>query len=292
MRLLLVLVLLILVAAIYTALGFTKQPDQIGPFAFLAMFTEARDPVPSMMSLLGFLIPIGAITLGFNSVNSERNRRTLSRILAQPIYRDALLIGKFLAGLTTIGLALIVLWLLVAGSSILVLGIPPSGNEAIRAAAFLLVSIAYGGVWLALAMLFSTFIPQAATSALAALALWLVMAVFWTMAAQFIALAVHTPSGIPQLDQLQVLFLQQDISRFSPNTLYSEAAVALLHPSVHTLDMKQMFFAQVPGAVLGEPLPLIDSLVIIWPQITGLVAATIVLFTMSYTIFQRQEVRA
>jgi ABC-2 type transport system permease protein len=44
--------------------------------------------------------------------------------------------------------------------------------------------------------------------------------------------------------------------------------------------------------VLGEPLPLIDSLVIIWPQITGLVAATILLFALGYTIFQRQEVRA
>lgn len=292
MRLLLVLVVLILIAAVYTAMGFANQAGQIGPFPFLAMFTEARNPVPSVLSLLGFLIPIGAITLGFDSVNSERNRRTLSRILAQPIYRDALLIGKFLAGLMTIALALIVLWLLIAGFSILVLGIPPSGNEAIRATAFLIVSIVYGGVWLALAMLFSTFIPQTATSALAALALWLVMAVFWSMAAQFIALAMHTPTGIPEIDKLQVLFMQQDISRFSPNTLYSEAAVALLHPSVHTLNMKQMLFAQVPGAVLGEPLPLIGSLVIIWPQITGLVAATIVLFTMSYTIFQRQEVRA
>ena len=42
-----------------------------------------------------------AIGLGFDAVNSEHNRRTLSRILAQPIYRDALLMGKFLAALAT-----------------------------------------------------------------------------------------------------------------------------------------------------------------------------------------------
>ena len=40
-----------------------------------------------------------AIGLGFDAVNGEHNRRTLSRILSQPIYRDALLFGKFLAGL-------------------------------------------------------------------------------------------------------------------------------------------------------------------------------------------------
>ena len=43
-----------------------------------------------------------AIGLGFDAVNSEHNRRTLSRILSQPIYRDALLFGKFIAGLFTI----------------------------------------------------------------------------------------------------------------------------------------------------------------------------------------------
>ena len=46
-----------------------------------------------------------AIGLGFDLINSEHNRRTLSRILAQPIYRDALLFGKFLAGLLTIAIS-------------------------------------------------------------------------------------------------------------------------------------------------------------------------------------------
>ena len=35
-----------------------------------------------------------AIGLGFDSVNSEFNRRTLSRVLSQPLYRDALLLGQ------------------------------------------------------------------------------------------------------------------------------------------------------------------------------------------------------
>ena len=47
--------------------------------------------------------PIVAIAVAFDSVNGEFNRRTISRILAQPIYRDALLFGKFLAGLATLG---------------------------------------------------------------------------------------------------------------------------------------------------------------------------------------------
>ena len=47
-----------------------------------------------------------AIGLGFDAVNGEHNRRTLSRILAQPIYRDALLFGKILAALVTLAISL------------------------------------------------------------------------------------------------------------------------------------------------------------------------------------------
>jgi ABC-2 type transport system permease protein len=39
-------------------------------------------------------------------------------------------------------------------------------------------------------------------------------------------------------------------------------------------------------------LPIEESLVMIWPQIIGLVAGTIVLFVIGYIVFQRQEVRA
>jgi len=39
-------------------------------------------------------------------------------------------------------------------------------------------------------------------------------------------------------------------------------------------------------------LPTLQSLLIVWPQISGLVAAMLILFTLAYVVFQRQEVRA
>ncbi len=128
------------------------------------------------MSLLSFLVPLMAIGLGFDAVNGEYNRRTLSRILSQPIYRDALLFGKFLAGLITIAISLVALWLLVIGLGLLMLGVPPGGEEMGRALVFLGVTIAYAGVWLALAMLFSVTFRSPATAALVTLGLWLFLA--------------------------------------------------------------------------------------------------------------------
>ena len=44
--------------------------------------------------------------------------------------------------------------------------------------------------------------------------------------------------------------------------------------------------------LIGAPLPFSQSLILIWPQLTGLVAATIVIFAAAYVLFQRQEIRA
>jgi ABC-2 type transport system permease protein len=97
-------------------------------YLYLRIFTIEPQQVPiSFISALNFIIPLMAIGLGFDSVNSEFNRRTLSRVLSQPIYRDALLLGKFLGGLMTLAVGLLALWLIVFGAGLLLIGIPPRG---------------------------------------------------------------------------------------------------------------------------------------------------------------------
>ena len=97
-HLVMLLVILTAIGAIYGAIGEIKQTIGQDRFIFLRLFTTARDPLPSFVSFLGFLLPLVAIALGFDGINGEYNRRTMSRILAQPIYRDALLAGKFVGG--------------------------------------------------------------------------------------------------------------------------------------------------------------------------------------------------
>ncbi len=128
------LVVLTALAALYGAIDSLRQHTAEDPFLLLRLFTMSREPLPSFVALLGFLVPLMAIGLGFDAVNSEHNRRTLSRILAQPIYRDALLMGKFLAGLATLAVSLTALWLLVIGLGLIFLGVPP-GTRGDRALA-------------------------------------------------------------------------------------------------------------------------------------------------------------
>lgn len=289
-HLVLLLIFLTAIGAVYAAIGQISATIGEDRFLFLRLFTTAREPLPSFVAFLGFLLPLVSITLGFDAINGEFNRRTLSRVLSQPIYRDALLAGKFLGGLVVLAICLLTLWLLVTGLGILLLGLPPSGEEVLRGLGFLVASFVYSGVWLAVAMLFSTLFRSPATSALAALTAWLVFSVFWGMLAPLIAGAAIPIDPLNPMTQVHQIELQTAIARVSPNVLYSEMTLGLLDPATRSFGL--VFSSQLQNALMGAPLPVSQSLLLIWPQLAGMIAALLVLFTGAYVAFQRQEIRA
>jgi len=292
MRILEILIVLTAVGTGYSALQqltSSSGSNSQDPFLFLKLFTTAKDPLPAFAGFLGFLVPLVAISLAFDSVNGEFSRRTISRVLSQPIYRDALLLGKFLGEFFTLALVLTAIWLLVFGVGLLGLGVPPTGPEVARSLLFLLATIVYGGFWMALGVLFSTLFNQSATAALASIAVWLFFTVFWSILASLLAQGLR-PVQHGFIDEaLAQANLQLALSRISPNTLFVETTVALLSPAVRSLGLFLPFDLQ--GAILGAPLPVGQSLLMVWPNLTGMIAATILLFVLSYVSFQRREIR-
>jgi ABC-2 type transport system permease protein len=287
-----VLVVLVVATAIAVVRGAIDQIKEItaeDPFLFLRLFTRGG-PLP-LVALLSFLVPLMAIGLGFDAVNGEHNRRTLSRILAQPIYRDALLFGKFAAGLFTLAVSLIVLWLLVIGLGLLGLGVPPNAEEMARALVLLVVTIVYAGFWFALALLCSVVFRSAATAALVALGLWLFLTILWPLFSPALADGFTTAGDI-----LGVLDTRQAFARLSPSVLFNEIVAVVLDPSVRSTQQSMLAALGLAlierGAIPDAPIPLLQSVLIVWPQIVGLVAGSILLFVIAYVVFQRQEVRA
>jgi ABC-2 type transport system permease protein len=287
-----VLVVLIVATAVAVVRGAIDQIKEItaeDPYLFLRLFTRGG-PLP-LVALLSFLVPLVAIGLGFDSVNGEHNRRTLSRVLSQPIYRDALLFGKFTAGLFTLAVSLIVLWLLVIGLGLLGLGVPPNAEEMARALILLVVTIAYAGFWFALALLFSVIFRSAATAALVSLGVWLFLTILWPLFSPALADSVTSATDI-----LGVLDTRQMFARLSPSVLFNEIVAVVLDPSVRSTQQSMLAALGLAllerGAIPDAPIPLLQSVLIVWPQIVGLVAGSILLFVIAYVVFQRQEVRA
>ncbi|RME51055.1 MAG: ABC transporter permease, partial [Caldilineae bacterium] len=258
MRILEVLIVLTAAGTVYGALQTLRTTVSQDRFLFLRLFTTGRDPLPAFVGFLGFLVPLIAIALAFDAVNGEFSRRTLSRVLAQPIYRDALLMGKFLAGLFTLALVLTVIWLLIIGMGIIGLGLPPNGEEVGRMLWFLVVTIFYGGIWLAVALVFSIVFRQPATAALGSIAVWLFFTIFWGIVARFLAVTLRPVQyGLAQ-EVLAQAQLELALARISPNTLFTEATIGLLSPSVRSFGI--ILPDQLQGILFGAALPLRQSL--------------------------------
>ncbi len=84
------LVFLTAIASAYAAILSIRASIGESPFLFLRLLTMAQEPLPSFIALLGFLIPLVAIAIGFDAINGEFSRRTLSRVLTPCCWENSL----------------------------------------------------------------------------------------------------------------------------------------------------------------------------------------------------------
>lgn len=257
-------------------------------FVFLLLLTSQSGALFPLSTFLGFLGPLVGVTLGFDAISGEYARGTLSRVLSQPIYRDSLINGKFLAGLATVAILWASILLIVIGLGISLLGFPPNAEELWRMLIFTAVGIIYVGFWLALAILFSLLFQRTVTAALASLGVWLFLAIFVSVVAQGVAgIMVPDPSTPEQLAQQQDIVAQ--VSRFSPSGLFEQSVYILLNPAARVFGL--LLRSQAEG-ILPTPIALGQSLLLIWPHLTTLFALVAVCFGISYIKFMRAEIRA
>jgi len=288
----LILISIIGFASIYSAgLGIREAINkENNGFIFLKLFTSSGDSIPSFVSFISFLGPLVGLSLGFDTINGERARGTLSRLLAQPIYRDTVINGKFLAGTSILAIMVLSLGLAVAGLGIILIGIPPTLEEIGRLMIYFIMTILYIGVWYGISLMFSLIFRQTATSALAGMALWIFLSVFVGLLAGIIANGLYPVNDHPSIDMvLKHESIKQNISRISPLTIYNEAMTTILNPGVRSMGL--VLTSQLEGAIPGT-LPLGQSLLLIWAHLVTMIAMTMISFAISYIIFMKQEIRA
>ena len=126
---------------------------------------------------------------------------------------------------------------------------------------------------------------------LVALGLWLFLTILWPLFSPALSDAVTTAG-----DVLGVLDTRQAFARLSPSVLFNEIVAVVLDPSVRSTQQSMLAALGLAlierGAIPDAPIPLVQSVLIVWPQIVGLAAGAILLFVVAYIVFQRQEVRA
>lgn len=296
--LLTVILMVSLVTAYMVGSGLKKELEGYAKpsMVFLLLFTSTG-ALFSLAQFIAFFGPLIGMILGFDAINRERSSSTLSKLVSQPIYRDSVINGKYLAGLTIIALMLVAIVLLISGIGLWVLGVVPGWEEVGRLILYLVVSIVYIGFWLAVSILFSTLFRGTATSALASLALWIFLAFFMGLIASLSANAL-SPIPMGAGSDAQALIKQERtreiVASLSPITLYSGATATILDPMRKTTRSLILMgpWERLSISRFQNPLPLWQSALIVMPHLVSLVAVTVICFAICYACFMRQEIRS
>lgn len=265
---------------------------------FIALFWLAPDvgaggvTLPSVAGFLAYVAPLLGLAFAFDAINGERAEGTLPRLLSQPIHRDDVINGKFVAGLAVIGLVLVAVIGAISAFGLIRLGIVPAAPELLRLVLWVLVTFVYVSLWLAFGMLLSVVVRRAATSALIGFGAWLLFTFFGGLIVSLLGGVIAPVTGSAE-QQLANNGLQETLRRLLPDTLYREASLTLLNPQVTSVSTPATLgsYAQAQQRI-PSLLSLDQSFILVWPQVVALVALTVGCFALAYVRFMRQEVRA
>jgi len=285
-----------LITAYMAGLNISKSLEGVAKprYVFLMLFTSSGVRF-SLVQFVAFFGPLIGLILGFDTINREMNEGTLSKILSQPVYRDSVVNGKFLAGVVIITVMLVSIVMVISGLGLLMVGVNPGPEEFFRVLIYLVISIVYISFWLGVAILFSILFRSVATSALAALAAWIFFSFFVPLGAD--ALANALTAGSVDSDPEMIIRradIEKALSLFSPMILYSDSTATIIDPLRKTTrSLVQMgMMEKLSMARFSGPLSLDQSLLVVLPYIISLIAITVTCFAISYIVFMRQEIRS
>jgi ABC-2 type transport system permease protein len=286
-----------LISTYMTGMGLREELEGIAKpkFVFLMLFTSTGAWF-SLVQFVAFFGPLIGLVLGFDSINREKSTGTMSKLVSQPIFRDSIINGKFLAGVTTVAIIFASIVLVISGLGLRLLGVVPGIEEVWRIIIYLVISIIYVSFWLGISMLFSIVFRSIATSALASIAMWIFFSFFISLGANVVAnaLAPIPASGADPEIVVRNARIQQGVRLASPMELYSDATATIIDPMRKTSRSLVLMgpMERLLSSRFQNPLPLSQSILVVWPYIVSLVAITLVCFGFSYGIFMRQEIRS
>ncbi len=135
--------------------------------------------VASLATLSVYLVPLLALLVSFDGIAGEIERGTLPLLLATPIDRSSVVLGKFLGQLAAVSIA-IVLGFGIASAIVALQGGAglPGVMDVLR---LILSSISLAGAFIAISLIASMLVRQSATAAAVAVGIWLVSVVLYDL---------------------------------------------------------------------------------------------------------------
>lgn len=249
---------------------------------------QIRRPIVFLLrsynSILGLIAPILGIAFGYDAISGERERGTLRIILAQPIYRDSVILGKLLAFFLLTATSLYAATFISLGIFVAGFGGALTLDDIARASIITLAAVLLSLVYYSISLLFSVFSRKSSHSALLAIAVWIIMAIVLPLVATMVAFSIAGPPprisgtqrGAAAFREWSKKFNQvrESIMRISPDTYFGKVANTLLRE------------ISIAGR---KTVSLTDALYSVAPSFAVLTIVPLILLIASFTIFVRQE---
>jgi Cu-processing system permease protein len=189
-----------------------------------------------MINLVMLIVPLMGLSAGANALAGERERGTLNYLLAQPLGRVELILGKYLG----LALALAASLAIGFGLSAAVLASRHSGGSAAAFLTLVVLAMALALAMLSLGLLLSTVCRKASTAAGAAIFLWLFFAFFGDLGLMGGALALRIP--------IERLF---HIALANPLQVFKIAAIPGIGGSIDVLGPAGLYATRAYGSGLN-----------------------------------------
>ena len=143
--------------------------------------SELAVTIVSLSSLSIFFIPLIALLVSYDAIVGESERGTLLLLLAYPVTRWQIVMGKFIGQLTLLSVAIILGY----GMAALAIAMTSEGEMADQAwaayAGLLGSSIMLGAVFLSIGLVISVLVRERGTAAALAVGVWLVLVLVYDM---------------------------------------------------------------------------------------------------------------
>lgn len=208
----------------------------------------------SLLNLSLLIVPLMGLLLGALTIAAERDQQTLHTLLAQPLTPAAIVLGKFLGAMLTLGAAV----LMGFGSSGLIIYMTGADVPLAPFMGQLGLTLLLGWSCLALGLLISVLVRRGATAIGIALLMWLLLVFISDLGIIGTAIAL-------QLRASTLLWL----TLLNPLQVFKIAVVQLMEGNLEVLGSAGLYARDALGNAV---LPILSGILAVWVAIPFLLA--------------------
>lgn len=175
--------------------------------------------------LVRVVLSLVVLFLAYNAVSEEKSNGTLRLVLANPVARHEILVGKFIGGIAVVGTAL----LAATAISLLLIALDPKvalgGSDWVRIAGIVAFSALYLVFFYVLGLFVSVRVDRPSTALMVVLQVWIVLVVLYPNLATMVAASVRPLPSAQEIAQEKAALFEPHRAEFDAVSNRFEAAV-------------------------------------------------------------------